>query len=253
MSCTLLIATKFKFEETPEYSNEIQMNPYDYESSGPKPWQNTAPAINEPKGSKPEHPSKKMEFIDRWKVNLGCPIDFPFSPPFLSFIQSAVYAHRTRQVPNWVGVLRSMNNQRRIAFLFVTWFMGFGVGLVFTFLFWHLQDLGGTPTLYGVASVINHISEIGAYFYSIKLIKRFGHTKVLCAGLLFNSARFIYVAWLDNPWWVLPFELIQGKLILAFSRDCILTPPHSCPHFSRNDTCGCVGRCLQLHYGLHRA
>jgi hypothetical protein len=27
--------------------------------------------------------------------------------------------------------------------------MGCGVGLVFTFLFWHLQDLGGSPTLFG--------------------------------------------------------------------------------------------------------
>ena len=95
--------------------------------------------------------------------------------------------------------------------------MGFGVGLVFTFLFWHLQDLGGTPTLYGLASVINHISEIGAYFFSIDLIKRFGHTKVLCAGLIFNAARFIYISWLDNPWWVLPFELIQGILRLYYS------------------------------------
>lgn len=106
-----------------------------------------------------------------------------------------------------------MNNAPRISFLFVTWVMGFGVGLVFTFLFWHLQDLGGTPTLYGVASVINHISEIGAYFFAINVIKKFGHTKVLCAGLAFNAARFIYISWLDNPWWVLPFELIQGKLL----------------------------------------
>ncbi|KAH9409600.1 Major facilitator super domain-containing protein 6 [Tyrophagus putrescentiae] len=195
MTLTLLIATKFQFEESDqEYSNEIQMNQYDYEASGPKPWQNTAPAINVPKDGTAAPNSgttnKKTEFIDRWK--------------------SAVYAQRTRKVPNWVGVLRSMNNQRRLAFLFVAWFMGFGVGLVFTFLFWHLQDLGGTPTLYGLASVINHLSEIAAYFYSINLIKRIGHTKVLCAGLLFNAARFLYVAWLDNPWWVLPFELIQG-------------------------------------------
>ena len=121
-----------------------------------------------------------------------------------------MFAQRTRELPQWVAVLRSLNNSRKIAFLFVIWFMGFGVGLVFTFLFWHLQDLGGTPTLYGVASVINHISEIGAYFLSINLIKRFGHTKILCLGLFGNVARFVYISWLDNPWWVLPFELIQG-------------------------------------------
>jgi hypothetical protein len=31
--------------------------------------------------------------------------------------------------------------------------MGCGVGLVFTFLFWHLQDLGGSPTLFGNKSL----------------------------------------------------------------------------------------------------
>lgn len=195
MACTLFVASKFRFEgdcvaparPTEGYTNDIPLAEYDYDASGPKPWQNTAPAINVPKEF--QQP-KKSEFIDRWK--------------------SAVFAQRARGLPNWVAVLRCMNNRRRVAFLFVTWAMGFGVGLVFSFLFWHLQDLGGTPTLYGLASVINHISEIGAFFFSVNLIRKFGHTKVLCAGLLFNVVRFLYVAWLDNPWWVLPFELIQG-------------------------------------------
>jgi len=41
-----------------------------------------------------------------------------------------------------------------------------------------LQDYGGSPTLFGVASVINHISEIFAYFFSFRLIKQIGHVKV---------------------------------------------------------------------------
>lgn len=40
------------------------------------------------------------------------------------------------------------------------------------------QDYGGSPTLFGVASVINHISEIFAYFFSFKLIRQIGHVKV---------------------------------------------------------------------------
>ncbi|CAH6791612.1 Mfsd6 [Phodopus roborovskii] len=38
--------------------------------------------------------------------------------------------------------------------LFVAWFMGFGYGFVFTFLYWHLEDLNGTTTLFGVCSVL---------------------------------------------------------------------------------------------------
>jgi hypothetical protein len=128
--------------------------------------------------------------------------------------------------------------------------MGCGVGLVFTFLFWHLQDLGGSSTLFGkklfecraprvalittnivrfrrfvmirsdrgklfsclgVASVINHTSELFAYFFLHELIHRLGHIKILYLGLLGNFVRFVYISLIKNPWWVLPFEFIQGR------------------------------------------
>jgi hypothetical protein len=75
---------------------------------------------------------------------------------------------------NWITVLKLFGTVRYGSFLYVTWFMGFGIGLIFTFLFWHLQDLGGSPTLFGIASVINHVSEIVAYFFSNRLIGYIG-------------------------------------------------------------------------------
>lgn len=41
-----------------------------------------------------------------------------------------------------------------------------------------------------------------------------GHINVLYAGLVGNIVRFFYISWLKNPWWVLPFECIQGELIV---------------------------------------
>lgn len=61
--------------------------------------------------------------------------------------------------------------------LFVAWFMGFGYGFVFTFLYWHLEDLKGTTTLFGVCSVLSHASELAAYFISHKLIELVGHIR----------------------------------------------------------------------------
>lgn len=61
--------------------------------------------------------------------------------------------------------------------LFVAWFMGFGYGFVFTFLYWHLEDLNGTTTLFGVCSVLSHVSELTAYFFSHKLIELVGHIR----------------------------------------------------------------------------
>lgn len=81
-------------------------------------------------------------------------------------------------MPDWLKVLQQLKDIKCISVLFVAWFMGFGIGLIFTFLFWHLQDYGGSPTLFGIASIINHVSEIIAYFFSFKLISEIGHVKV---------------------------------------------------------------------------
>ena len=78
------------------------------------------------------------------------------------------------RLPQWVPVLKMYGTIKHGAVLFVLWFMGFGVGLVFAFLFWHLQDMHGTPTLFGIASVINHVSEVLAYFFAKRLITKLG-------------------------------------------------------------------------------
>lgn len=98
-------------------------------------------------------------------------------PPALG-AQTKIFAQTTREIPEWVTVISHFKDLKRASFLFVAFFMGFGIGLIFTFLFWHLQDYGGSPTLFGVASVINHISEIFAYFFSFRLITQIGHVKV---------------------------------------------------------------------------
>lgn len=124
--------------------------------------------------------------------------------------------------PKWFSVLKTFATPHYAAFLFVTWWFGFGIGLVFCFLFWHLQDIGGSPSIYGIASVINHISEICAYFFSFRLINKFGHMKVLYIGLIANVARFLYVSWLRDPWFVLPFELVQGTSPVFDTVTCLL-------------------------------
>ncbi|CAF3800809.1 unnamed protein product [Adineta steineri] len=134
-------------------------------------------------------------------------------------------------------------------FLFVTWWMGCGVGLVFTFLFWHLQDLGGSPTLFGVASVINHTSELLAYFFLRELIQRFGHIKILYLGLLGNFVRFVYISLITNPWWVLPFEFIQGLTHAAVWATACSYLSQAVPE---NLRISCQGVLQGFHFGFGR-
>ncbi|GAB1606717.1 major facilitator superfamily domain-containing protein 6 [Argonauta hians] len=149
----------------------------------------------------------------------------------------------------WLTVLKMLATLRYISVLFVAWFMGFGIGLIFTFLFWHLQDLGGSPTLFGVASVFNHISELLAYFLSVKFISKFGHVKVLYAGLLGNVIRFLYISLLSSPWWVLPFEFIQGLTHAAVWAACCSYITQAIPPNLRSSAQGIL---QGLHHGLGR-
>ncbi|PNF24147.1 hypothetical protein B7P43_G00596 [Cryptotermes secundus] len=165
------------------------------------------------------------------------------------FLQTKMFAQTTREIPEWVTVLKQFANLKCGSFLFVSWFMGFGIGLIFTFLFWHLQDYGGSPTLFGVASVINHISEIFAYFFSFRLIKQIGHVKVLCLGLTGNVLRFLYISWLKNPWWVLPFEFMQGITHAAVWAACCSYIAHNTPQQLRSSAQGVL---QGIHHGLGR-
>ena len=124
------VAYKFDFDyENVSYEASADDDTVDastvYHDPGPKSLFNTAPPINPPPHVLEEN-RKKFEFIDRMK--------------------SAVFAQRARKIPDWLTVLRHMSSVKYASFLLVIFFMGFGIGLVFTFLFWHLQDLGGTFT-----------------------------------------------------------------------------------------------------------
>lgn len=59
----------------------------------------------------------------------------------------------------------------------------------------------------------SHFSLIMPKIYrSLELSNVFsGHLNIIYAGLVGNVARFIYISYLENPWWVLPFEFVQGK------------------------------------------
>ncbi|KAL8570189.1 hypothetical protein ACOMHN_030984 [Nucella lapillus] len=149
----------------------------------------------------------------------------------------------------WTAVVRMLWSYQYLSVLFVAWFAGFGIGLIFTFLFWHLQDLGGSPTLFGVASIINHISELLAYYMSSKMLINFGHVKVLYVGLAGNVVRFLYISWLQNPYWVLPFEFMQGLTHAAVWAACCAFITQAIPGELKSSAQGIL---QALHHGLGR-
>lgn len=149
----------------------------------------------------------------------------------------------------YMELLRLLCSVRYSTVLFVAWFMGFGYGFVFTFLYWHLQDLNGTPTLFGVCSILSHLSELAAYFTSHKLIELVGHIRVLYIGLACNTARYLYISYLSNAWTVLPMEVLQGVTHAAVWAACISYLSAAVPPALRTSAQGIL---QGLHLGLGR-
>lgn len=150
---------------------------------------------------------------------------------------------------HYSSLLKLLCSVRYSSVLFVAWFMGFGYGFVFSFLFWHLEDLGGTTTLFGVCSVLSHVSELAAYFTSHKLIELVGHVRVLYIGLACNTARYLYISYITNAWAVLPMEVLQGVTHASVWAACISFLSAAVPPALRTSAQGIL---QGLHLGLGR-
>ncbi len=107
-------------------------------------------------------------------------------------------------------VLKVFVQKKYVVVMFVAFYAGLGMGLARVFLFWHLEDLGAPPTLFGLSSALDHVAETITYFFTETIINYIGHVEVICIGLMANFVRFISVSYLVNPWLILPLDILQG-------------------------------------------
>ncbi|XP_062862541.1 major facilitator superfamily domain-containing protein 6-B [Trichomycterus rosablanca] len=155
----------------------------------------------------------------------------------------------SRQPSSYSDLIKLLCGIRYGSVLFVAWAMGFGYGFVFTFLYWHLEDLKGTTTLFGVCSVLSHISELATYFVCHKFIELVGHVRVLYIGLACNTARYLYISYIENAWLVLPMELLQGLTHASVWAACISYVSAAVPPALKTSAQGILHG---LHLGLGR-
>ncbi|GFT76367.1 major facilitator superfamily domain-containing protein 6 [Nephila pilipes] len=82
-----------------------------------------------------------------------------------------------------------------------------------------------------------------------EVCRTFNGRKVLCIGLVGNICRFLYISWLRNPWWVLPFEFVQGITHAAVWAACCSYITQATPANLRSSAQGVL---QGLHHGLGR-
>ncbi|KAG6576265.1 Major Facilitator Superfamily (MFS) [Phytophthora cinnamomi] len=98
-----------------------------------------------------------------------------------------------------------------LVLLGVVFLMGLMYGVLSSFLTLNLYNLsGGDAKIVGVAIMCETASELPAFFFSHKIIKKIGTVNVLLVSIAGYALRISYYAVMTDPWSAIPFEFLHG-------------------------------------------
>ena len=115
----------------------------------------------------------------------------------------------------FVSGLRTLLVQRRwLVFLTAILTAGVAAGMYHSFLFLYLDSLGASTVLMGLSLVVATFSEIPVFFFSDRLLGRFGARGLLLIAMAAAAVRMFAYSVMIMPWQVIMINLLHG---LTFS------------------------------------
>ncbi|KAF7998298.1 hypothetical protein HCN44_009696 [Aphidius gifuensis] len=112
---------------------------------------------------------------------------------------------------NVVGdVISVLKNIEIVALLLACFVLGTAWGYIESFLFWLIQDLGGSRSLMGITITVGGIAGIPLLVLSGPIINKIGHANVLVIGFVFYAVRLVGYSLIYNPWLCLVFEALES-------------------------------------------
>lgn len=94
--------------------------------------------------------------------------------------------------------------------LFVALIYGVGLGVMLSYQFLYLEQLGASRTLMSLTLTAATLSEVPFWFLSAPLMARFGVNKLIAFGLAVGVLRLFALALMGAPWLALPIALLHG-------------------------------------------
>uniref|UniRef100_A0AAV1V1E6 Major facilitator superfamily (MFS) profile domain-containing protein n=1 Tax=Peronospora matthiolae TaxID=2874970 RepID=A0AAV1V1E6_9STRA len=117
-----------------------------------------------------------------------------------------------RPPPSFLENVRMICKMADVLVLFgVVFLMGLMYGVLSSFLTLNLYNISGeNAEIVGIAIMCETASELPAFFYSHKIINRFGIVNVLLMSIIGYALRVSYYAVMTNAWGAIPFEFLHG-------------------------------------------
>ncbi|XP_072758531.1 uncharacterized protein [Anoplolepis gracilipes] len=115
-------------------------------------------------------------------------------------------------------VFTVLRNIETAALFFACFVLGTAWGYIESFLFWLIQDLGGSTSLMGITVTVGGIAGIPLLALSGPIISKIGHANVLFVGFVFYAIRLCGYSLIYNPWLTLIFEALESVTVsLSFT------------------------------------
>ncbi|XP_024875209.1 uncharacterized protein LOC112456715 [Temnothorax curvispinosus] len=107
-------------------------------------------------------------------------------------------------------VLTVLRNIETAVLFLACFILGTAWGYIESFLFWLIQDLGGSRSLMGITVAVGGIAGIPLLALSGPIISKIGHANVLFIGFVFYAIRLVGYSLIYDPWLTLIFEALES-------------------------------------------
>lgn len=113
--------------------------------------------------------------------------------------------------PDYAAGLRVLaRNSRFLLLLMASLVFGVTLGVMLSYQFLYLAELGAGHALMAWSLTAMTVSEIPFWFISAGLLRRFGISRMIAFALAVAAVRNLAMSVMVNPWWVLPISLLHG-------------------------------------------
>jgi PPP family 3-phenylpropionic acid transporter len=121
---------------------------------------------------------------------------------------------RPRPILRGLGIL--LRNRPFVLLLLVAYLLSSGAAIMYVFLGIHLQELGGTASLVGLAFAISAASELPVVAFGGWFLRHLGARRLVALAIVVYALRFAAFSALSTPAWVLPIQALHGLSYGAF-------------------------------------
>ncbi|XP_050532954.1 uncharacterized protein LOC126900957, partial [Daktulosphaira vitifoliae] len=110
-------------------------------------------------------------------------------------------------------MIRLLKLPHVIAFLFFLFVLGNCWGFIESYLFLYLKELGASNYLLGITVSVATISSVPFLYGAEKISKKIGHVNIIVIAFFSHAARLMGYSYIEDPWWVFPFEAIESLAV----------------------------------------